>query len=143
MARGRHRAKRQRRLGKAIVLAFALGCALAAATLTIVADDPRLLRAAVLGALLAAFVPTLLPTLEQQPSTAVDDELRRLRRELAKLRGELDALIAAGWTKAPERTAALQLPLIRAALRAAPPSSNGNGHHPHTIDLTQEPATTR
>jgi hypothetical protein len=93
----------------------------------------------VLGALLAALVPTLLPTLEQRPSTAVDDELPWLRREVAELRGELDALIAAGQLAVPDRSMTLQLPLIRAALRVPAASTNGHGHS-HTIDLTQEPS---
>ena len=116
------------------MLTFALGCALAAAVLAIVADDPRLLRAAVVAALVAAFVPTLLPTLEQRPSPRVDADVRRLRLEVATLRGELNALCAAGPLVVPERTTTWELPLMRATVRTPTASTNG---HAATIDLTE------
>lgn len=134
---GKHRAHRPRVWWRALVLTFAVGCALAAATLAIVADDPRLLRTAILGALLAAFVPTLLPTMEQRPSPVVDDEFRRLRLEVAALRGELDALRATGSLLIPHQSDSLQLPLVRAALQVPSPSTNGHGH---TIDLIEAAA---
>src|SRR3954451_23521891 len=93
--KGKHRRHRPGRWVAPLVLTFAFGCAITAATLAIVASDPRWLRGAVIAGLLAAFVPTLLPTLEQKPAPAVDAELRRLRRQLAELRGELDAYLAA------------------------------------------------
>src|SRR3954447_5519104 len=77
--KGKHRAQRPRRWATALVFVFALGCAGLAATLAIVATDPRWLRAAVIAGLLAAFVPTLLPALERRAAPALDDELRRLR----------------------------------------------------------------
>jgi hypothetical protein len=126
------------------VVAFALGCALASALLAIFADDPRLLRAAVLAALIAAFAPTLLPTLEQRPTAPVNDELRRLRRELAQMRGELDAYLATGPITLPLGPAPVpgQLPLAPAALHLPSPATNGNGNgHGHSIDLTRADVT--
>jgi hypothetical protein len=121
---------------------FALGCAIAAATLAVVATDPRLLRVAVIAALLAALAPTMLPTLEQRASTAVDDELRRLRRELAGLRGELDAYLATGPITLSLQPASVQQPLVLAALHSPSPATNGNGsRHGLTIDLTRAGVT--
>ena len=128
--KGKHRARQSRRWVPALVVTFALGCAVTAATLAIVASDPRWLRGAVIAGLLAAFAPTLLPALEQKPSQAVDGELRRLRRELAELRGELDAYLAT--PAVPEqRTTMLHLPLIRAALQDPVPAANGHGGNGH------------
>src|SRR3954470_1160505 len=107
--KGRHRARRPRRWVPALVLTFALGCAVTAATLAIVASDPRWLRGAVIAGLLAAFVPTLLPTLEQKPTPAIDAELRRLRRQLAELRGELDAYLATPASPPEQLTTMLHL----------------------------------
>jgi hypothetical protein len=85
----------------------------------------------------------MLPTLEQRPSTAVDDELRRLRRELAALRGELDAYVATRPTL-PLQPASVPLPVVRAALHLPSPATNGNGNgnaHGHKIDLTRVDVT--
>src|SRR4051812_19440111 len=114
--KGKHRAQRPWRWAAPLALTFAVGCAITAATLAIVASDPRWLRGAVIAGLLAAFVPTLLPPLEQKPAPAVDAELRRLRRQLAGLRGELDASLAAPAPAPEQGTTMLPLPLIRAAL---------------------------
>jgi hypothetical protein len=150
--KGKHRARRSRRWVPAVVVTFALGCAVTAATLAIVASDPRWLRGAVIAGLLSAFVPTLLPAVEHKPSHAVDDELRRLRRQLAELRGELDAYLAVRPAVPEQRTTMLTLPLLRAALQEPVPVPNGhgeNGHNGHNgngsvhlIDLTEhrEPA---
>jgi hypothetical protein len=165
---GKHRAHRPRRWGLGLVLAFALGCAATAATIAIVATDPRWLRGAIIAALLGAFAPTLLPTLERKPQL-LDDELARLRRQIAQLRGELDAHLVAPRAPVPEQRPtqqpaqqpALNLPLIRAAFAATPTNGNGNGHAnghgpahvpalslpgsrdndaTYVIDLTAEPA---
>src|SRR3954462_2337728 len=110
--KGKHRRHRPGRWAASLALAFAFGCAITAATLAIVASDPRWLRGAVIAGLLAAFVPTLLPTLEQKPAPAVDPEPRRLRRQLAELRGELDACLAAPAPPPEQGTPMLHLPLI-------------------------------
>lgn len=147
---GRHRAQQPRRWPRYLALVSSLGAAVSAAALGVVATDADLLRIAVLLALVAAFAPTLLPTLEQRHPTDVDQELRSLRLELARLAGELAAQVAisrAMPAQAPKPSP--NLPLIRAALAApAPvPRSQPNGHAvngwPTVIDLTQESATTR
>ncbi|MFL6241051.1 MAG: hypothetical protein ACJ735_16340 [Actinomycetes bacterium] len=136
---GKHRAVRPHRRARLVVLTAAVGCAATAATLGVVASDARLLRAAVLAGILAAVLPMSLPHVEPRAAAARDWELRRLRLELAALRGEWDAYLAAPASPAAAQpVTSLHLPLIRAALQAPDPSSNGNGHT-HTIDLTGLP----
>ena len=117
---------------------LATGFATTAVTLDIVANDPRLLRAAVLAGLLSAFLPAMLLAAERKTAVVADsDELRRLRLELAELRGEIaaHAYVLAARPSAPERAMTLQLPLVRAALRVPVASANGHGT---TLDLTDE-----
>src|SRR3954447_4281865 len=124
--KGKHRAHRPWRWVAPLALTFAVGCAITAATLAIVANDPRWLRGAVIAGLLAAFVPTLLPSVEQQRAPAVDAELRRLRRQLAELRGELDAYLATPAPAPGQLTTMLPLPLIRTALQDPVPTATGH-----------------
>src|SRR5438270_9291033 len=98
MARGRHtgkhRAQRGHRLLSSLVVTLSMAAAVAAVVLAVVATDPRLLRAAVAVGLVAALAPVLLPSRRAEPAGPGRDEWRALRRELAELRGELDAYLA-------------------------------------------------
>jgi hypothetical protein len=149
---GRHRAPRKRRWARALAFELAVAAAMAAAVLGAVSDDPAVLRGAIFGALAAAFIGSLLPR-KQRPVFDAGADLRRLRAEVAELRGQLAAL-APSPLAAAERPATLQLPLIRAALAASTVNGNGNGHAngnghgdpasfapARLIDLTTEPAT--
>ena len=135
---GRHRKPSRLVPVRTVALFLCAALAVTAAGLTAFANDPRLLRAGGLTALFAALLPALLlsGSSRSRASSALHDEVRQLRRDVARLTGALAAIPItppATLVTAPARTTLLSLPLVRAALQVPVQSANG---HKNVVDVT-------
>jgi hypothetical protein len=150
---GRHRKPSRLVSVRTVALLLCAVLAVTAAGLTAFANDPRLLRAGGLTALFAALLPALLLSSASRvrASSGLQDEVRQLRRDVARLTGALAALPItqpltqlAPPTAVPAPTTLLSLPLVRAALQVPVQSANGhNGHNGYkdVVDVTDHTLT--
>jgi hypothetical protein len=107
-----------------MVTTLVAALAVCAAALSSMSTDERLLRGAAFAGLLAVLaMALLLAAISSEPSAADEEELRRLRREVALLRGELAAIAVALQVPAHAPTP-VRLPMERQALQI-PPQTNG------------------